>query len=378
MQLERRVERCLAGAIAHQFGKGFRTFTTSADNPFLQQETRVGWSTRVQRATLAADLVRSVDPLQDRLAGALRVSTSLPGGGSLSAELLGSRTNGRRDWAAYVYYRQDLDARSWVGTTVRTGAGARTVELDAGRRVQGEGLEYRVGVTASSFGEQDSGYGTLSANWHLRPATLEFYGSSPLRGTGHFAEVGVSGALVAIDGSWGATRRVDDSFVLARLGVPQEGVEVLLNNQPQGRTNARGELFLPEVGAFGRQDVSVDDRQLDMRYLLQSRRQTITPAYRSGVVVEFGGRRQRAVAGYAWRLRAGDRTPVAARAWSLSGPGGTLQVETGTAGDFYLEDVSPGRYSGSLTDAGETYACTVTIPDFAEVVHELADGIVCK
>jgi outer membrane usher protein FimD/PapC len=155
-------------------------------------------------------------------------------------------------------------------------------------------------------------------------------------------------------------------------------VEVSVNNQVQGRTDGRGQLFIPEVGAFGRQDVTINDKQLGMEYNLRQVRRTIAPPFRSGTVVNFGGTRMRAIAGFAWLLAGGRRTPIAARAWELTGPAGSFLVETASAGDFYLENVPPGTYEGALLHQGRSYSCRMTVPDFETAVLELEEGITCE
>ena len=94
--------------------------------------------------------------------------------------------------------------------------------------------------------------------------------------------------------------------------------------------------------------------------------------------MDFGGRRLRAVAGNAWIVREGRKDAVATRAWTLRGEGRELPVRTGREGDFYAEDVVPGRYEGRLQDGQRAYACRLTIPAFQEPVHELREGIVCE
>jgi outer membrane usher protein FimD/PapC len=184
--------------------------------------------------------------------------------------------------------------------------------------------------------------------------------------------------VLAVDGAWGLSRRTSDSFVLARLGVPQPGVDIYLNNQRQGTTDADGLLFVPGVGAFGRQDVSLDDKQLPMQFSLARRRFTVTPPFKSGTVVDFRATRVRALAGMAWQVEGGARQPIASHTWTMKGSAGSLAIETAKAGDFYLEHAPPGEYAGSVAVRGKTYTCRMKVPDFAEAVHELREGIVCE
>jgi outer membrane usher protein FimD/PapC len=363
-----------------QFERGFRSFLTSPTAPFLRSETRVAASTTLWKATLVADWTRSDDQLERRDIAAVRMSTNLGRTVTLSAEMQGTRINGgHRDWGAYVFLRKELDDQRWVGGSLRSANGSRTIDVETGKTLlQGEGVGYRIGTTATTGAAGNSNTVYAGANWNLRPAALEFFGATPTNGGSGYAEVAVSGAVVGVDGYWGLTRQVNDSFALARLGVPQAGVEVLLNNQVQGVTDDRGMLFVPNVGAFGRQDLSINDKQVGMQYNLAERRKVIAPAYRSGTVVDFGGKKLRAVAGMAWRVTDGSREPIAARSWTVTGPSGTLTIETSSAGDFYLDDAPAGTYTGRLDAARRTYSCALTVPEFAEAVLELKEGIVCE
>lgn len=362
-----------------QFDEDFRSFAVTGRS-FVRRETRAGATARLFSATVGADLARSEDALERRDFAAVRVSTSLTRSISLLGETQLTRVNGRREWTTYVYLRAELDPRHWISTNLRSSSSRRTLDLETGRQIaQGEGFGYRVG---SSTSWQDSGSSSLaygSGSWNLRPVAVDVFANAPVTGGGsRYGEVALSGALVGVDGYWGVTRRVADSFVLARLGVPQAGVEVSVNNQVQGRTDARGQLFIPQVGAFGRQDITINDKQLALEYNVRETRRTIAPAFRSGTVVDFGAHKMHAVAGAAWQLREGKRVPIATRAWEMRGPQGSVKVETASAGDFYLEDVAPGSYRGMVQLDDRQYSCRMSVPEFEDVVLELKEGIVCE
>lgn len=363
------------------YAAGFRTFATTPGNATLLSETRLAASTRLFSAvTLSADLVRGRDSQGERASYAVRVSSNLDKRTSLNAEYQSIRTGAERDWALNLYLRFDLDHREWASATARAAPASRGFDIEAGRQLaQGEGVGYRVGVASASQAGQDSVFSFASANWNLKPVTLEFNGTSQLRGgRSHYAEAAVSGSIVGLDGYLGATRLVGDGFALARLGVPQPGVDIFLNNQVQGKTDAQGNLLIPQVGAYGRQDVSLDDKQLPMQYNLATKRVTIAPPYRSGTIVDFGGRKLRAVTGSAWLVRGPVRKPITSRAWAMTAEGTSLAIETAPAGDFYLEDAGPGRYEGTVEIEGAVYSCLMTVPAFADAVYELQEGVICE
>jgi outer membrane usher protein FimD/PapC len=309
----------------------------------------------------------------------LRYSASLTRNTTLVAELQNNRLNGVRERGAFLFLRVALDNDRWIGATARSTGDTRTVDVEAGQLApQGEGVGWRVAVNADARPGQVSTSSAAAVQWNLAPATLEFYGNTPLGGPGaQYTEFAVSGALVGVDGFWGLTRRVSDSFAVARLGVPQPGVEILVNNEVQGRTDSKGQAFLPRIGAFGRQDISVNEKQIGMDFNLPERRRTIVPAYRSGTLVDFAGKKMSAIAGMAWLGTGAQRKPVVSRSWTMTGAGGSLTVETTNAGDFYVEDAQPGQYTGTLESGGKRYACKLEVPAFAEAVLEIKEGLTC-
>lgn len=364
-----------------QFGAGFRTFASNPFGPFPRSESRAGVAAQLGRLSLSADYVRTVTDADVRDTGFVRVGTSLTRNVWLLADWQATRIAGRNDWAANLYVRADLEDQRWTSSSVRADPRGRRYDVEAGKQLpEGEGYGYRVGLaSAHRDGERSevAAYGAFERN--LRPATVGLFATVPVRGDGSsYLQAEVSGALVGMDGYWGFTRQITDSFVLARLGVPQPGVEIFLNNQPQGRTDAQGRLLIPQVSSFGRQEVSVNDQEVAIQYTLAQRQRTVAPPYRSGMVVDFGITKVRAVAGTAWQVDRGQRSPVVARAFTLSGPAGRLSIETATSGDFYLEDAAPGSYTGTLQGKDRTYACRMTVPQFEDAVHELKEGIVCE
>lgn len=357
---------------------GFTSFATGPFTPFLRSETRVGFARQFGRMNVGAEWGRTQDAVGDQRSFGVRASRALDSRRSLSVEVLSSRQPDRRDVTALLLFRMDLDGGSWLGTSVERNRDGHVVTSETGRTIpQGEGAGWRAGVSGGSAPSRDLAFG--NATWNLSKATVDANVSNGLHaGAGSYGELAVSGGIAAIDGYWGATRRVDDSFVVAKLGVPQPGVEVSINSQVQGRTDETGALLIPQVSSYTRQQVTVNDKQVGLQYELQERQRIVVPAYRSGTVVDFGGREVHAVAGIAWRRTAeGKRVPIENRAFALRSETGTAKVETGSGGDFYLEGLGVGRYTGRLQHDGRTYSCTLDVPAFTEAVYEAPEGINC-
>ena len=370
-------------AMSHRrVNQGFRTLAPDLGLGSALWETRVGVSTRLfDLGNISADWGRVQETLGTRDNLAVRLSTYLGRRTLVSGEYMRSSGGDGRDWSFNVYLRYELEHQRWVGSTARMTKGLRAIDVETGRTVdQGEGLGYRVGTTVGSLDGQSQGFAFGTFNWNLRNVTVDgTFNQQVQGGNATFMEAGVSGALVAVAGYQGPTRQVSDSFAVARLGVPQPGVEVFLNSQLQGTTDEGGTLLVPNVGAFGRQDVAVNDKQIPMQYNIASRRITIAPPFRSGTVVDFGGRQLHAVTGFAWVVQGGTRTPAKTLRWNMQAPGGApLQIATALDGDFYLEDAPAGSYRGVLEVDGKRYSCRMDIPQFSDAVHELQEGLLCE
>lgn len=363
-----------------RFEPGFRTFTTGSALPFPRSETQIALSTSLGRVHVSAGWVRTVSQPDVRETAFVRLGGNLSPRTSVFTDLHATRVGGgSRTWTANLYLRHDFDTQRWAGAQFSTGSPGRTLDTETGKQLpEGEGFGYRAGTSTRWRDGEAATAAFGGVEWNLRPATVGLFANAPLEGSRAYLQADVAGALVGMGGYWGLTRQVADSFVLARLGVPQPGVEIFLNHQSQGRTDDRGLLLIPQLSSLGRQDIWLNEKELGIQYRLPERRLVITPAFRSGNIVDFGITRVRALAGMAWRVGQGQREPVAARSWTMQGPAGSLAIATGSAGDFYLEDAAPGTYRGTLQVGQRSYACRMNVPEFPEPVHELQDGIICE
>jgi len=86
---------------------------------------------------------------------------------------------------------------------------------------------------------------------------------------------------------------------------------VYLDNQPVGRTDRRGRVLLDSLQPYETNTVSVDPLELPFDASLATTAMTVTPAYRSGPVVQFPVTRASAAT---LRLVQPDGTPVPAGA----------------------------------------------------------------
>lgn len=96
------------------------------------------------------------------------------------------------------------------------------------------------------------------------------------------------GAIGATGMSVAAGPAVGDAFAIVDAGAPD--VRVLHDNRPLGRTNMFGKLLAPNLRAYQRNKIAIDPNTLPLNAAPANTQQIVTPAYRSGVAVDFGVR----------------------------------------------------------------------------------------
>lgn len=94
------------------------------------------------------------------------------------------------------------------------------------------------------------------------------------------------GALVAIDGSVFATRKLQESFALVEVK-DYPGIGVGFLGGPITRTNAQGRALLPRLVAYQNNPIRLDANDLPFSAELDNLEQSPVPGWRSGVKVSF-------------------------------------------------------------------------------------------
>lgn len=191
-------------------------------------------------------------------------------------------------------------------------------------------------------------------------------------------QLSAAGAIGYVAGSTGFSRPIYDSFGLVRLeGLPD--VRVLQNNQLMGKTNADGEVFVPNMGAYLDNQISVDDRDIPIDYSLKARDLYVAPGWRSGSLIKFDVRRIRAISG---KLKISTDNTLKPLAYheivitrAKSGSDSKKVLLTGKGGEFYIEDIEPDSYTGSVGTGKDMCEFSFIVPESTESFIQLKDTI---
>ncbi|MFD2239271.1 fimbria/pilus outer membrane usher protein [Aureimonas populi] len=144
----------------------------------------------------------------------------------------------------------------------------------------------------------------------------------------------MDGAVVLADRDIFFANTIHDSFAVVDVGVPDVLVEH--ENRPVGRTGKGGKLLVPGLRSYEDNRISIDPRDLPLDTGLDSTREIVTPADRSGVVVTFGGAAASASALVSFRDEAGNPIELGA-----TGHMGDAAFMIGYDGEAYLENLAP-------------------------------------
>lgn len=95
-----------------------------------------------------------------------------------------------------------------------------------------------------------------------------------------------AGGVVWLGSNVFATRRIDDSFSIVKVG-DYPRVTVYNENHPVATTNASGAALIPDLRSFEKNRISFEQSDLPLDARLERRDATIVPGYRRGVLVDF-------------------------------------------------------------------------------------------
>lgn len=244
----------------------------------------------------------------------------------------------------------------------------------------GEGYGYRVSASRTGTSGSESSfinpyvqyngtYGTYSAEFRGD------YGTGSANSRQSMA-VNASGSIAYVGRTLSFGRPVSDSYGMVKVG-DIEGVGVYHNNQLLGRTDRSGRLFIPNMVSYADNYVSIDDRDIPVEYSLERVGRYVSPPFRSGTFLTFDAVKTRALIGRMETRPGGKSVPVALAHAVFRLNGREISFITGRKGEFYLENIPAGRYTGALRDARRTYSFTLVIPPSDGMTVDLG-GIIAE
>jgi outer membrane usher protein len=151
------------------------------------------------------------------------------------------------------------------------------------------------------------------------------------------------------------------------------GVRTYLSHQYVGRTNARGEVVVPNLVSYYGNRLSIDPSDIPLDRGIGIDERIVAPAQRGGAVVRFEALRLRPVTGRVV-VNARDRTIVPAFGdVELQIAGRRMSSPIGVNGEFFLDDLGAGWQRMIVRYDGTRYACEFDVPDVPSVPGQAID-----
>lgn len=184
-----------------------------------------------------------------------------------------------------------------------------------------------------------------------------------------------AGSIAYVGGTLGLSRPVVDSFGLVKVGDLKD-VKVFHNNEEIGRTNSSGKVFIPNLTAFIDNQITIDDKDIPLDYTISEVMKYVSPPYRSGSFIVFDAMKFQAMTGKL--LLRIDRAlhPAEFSEVILLVNGEKVTFPTGKGGEFYLENIRPGRYPALLKYSGKECKFDMIIPKSEDMIVDLGE-VVC-
>ena len=240
----------------------------------------------------------------------------------------------------------------------------------------GEGLGYRVvtqrSTTAGTVSESVSPFVQYNATHAILTAEGTDFTNGGAGGSG-FYRLSVAGAAAVVGDGVYFSRPVNDSYGVVKVEPPLAGVRVMRNNAAIGTTGASGAVFIPNLGSYQVNDVAIQPKDVPLDYTVTKAAQKVRPPLRAGVVAAFNVVRVRAITGILKLRRDGTARLLENVDIELTGDKSATRLITIRGGDFYIENLQPGRYTGSLKVDGKSCSLQLTVADTNEIVTDLGD-----
>ena len=316
---------------------------------------------------------------QNRRTGAVTYSRILTAASTLTVTWrnIKEETSTNEYFAGITYY-------PWKDFSVSAGyrregeTDTETVQVQKNQPV-GEGLGYRVSLERADSPAAGATTVNPSVQYNARHGVVsgEYRGQYFDGGERNEAyRISASGGIAYVDHTFGFSRPISDSFGLVRVG-DLEGVRVYQNHQEIGRTDKKGRVFLPDLGSYYENQVSINDKDIPIDYSLPEVVKYVSPPLRCGSLIPFEARKIQAITGMLTIRIDGEVKPVEFRDVRMNVAGKEISFPTGRGGEFYLENIRPGSYEAFVDYSGKTCFFELTIPESSEMIVDLG-GLVCE
>lgn len=271
-----------------------------------------------------------------------------------------------RDHTVSASYRQDEDTHQEV--------------LQVTKNIPvGEGISYRASIERTDTGSDNFTSLNPSVQYNAKRGIVAAETKIDVDRDGETHEsyrLSAAGSIVYVGGTIGLSRPVIDSFGLVKVGDLKD-VAVFHNNEEIGRTNSSGKVFIPNLSAFLDNQIAINDKDIPMDYTISDVMKFVSPPFRSGSFIPFEIVKFQAITGNLKIRIRGELRPAEFSEVIMLVDGQQVIFPTGKGGEFYFENIKPGRYKTVLKYAGKECIFDMIVPESTDMILEIKE-VVCE
>ncbi len=182
----------------------------------------------------------------------------------------------------------------------------------------------------------------------------------------------VAGGIGYIDKSVFLSRPITDSFAKVKVD-KLEDVRVYYYGNEVGRTDKKGELIVTNIRSHHDNKIGIEIQDIPIDYSITSLSRYISPSSRNGSVVKFEINRIQVITGNLYIIRDEKRVPVEFTRLFVQVKDAIFEGLVGRNGEFYLENLPPGRHSARTVYKGGEFRFDIIIPESSEMFLLLGD-----
>lgn len=253
----------------------------------------------------------------------------------------------------------------------------------------GEGYGYRITLEREKINNYASivnpylqyrmGYGIFEGDAYLKKANdrlLESY------------RLAYSGAIAYTGGQIGLTRPINDSFGIIKTAELSD-VKVELNGQYIGKTNKKGYIFLPDLNSYYDNLITINDKDIPFEYDILTKEIAVSPWYKSGFCLKFPIKKIYRYSGKLFAINEDGEKPLEFNEIIIKNGDDSdnkendciilmdktlnkyIKITTGKGGEFYIENLIPGKYEAEVLINDNPYKIELILSDNKDYINDI-------
>jgi outer membrane usher protein len=219
-----------------------------------------------------------------------------------------------------------------------------------------------------------TGEGSVSTNGTLRAQTSfgRYEANYANSSQGSNTSLNASGGILLIKNKVFFTRPLDSSYALVEVpGLPN--VSVKLNNNVVGKTGSDGSLILTGLQPYYPNKIGIEAKDIPLNYTAGNSNKLIAPMERSGAIVTFPAHKIQAFLGKVLVKTLKQSLVPSYGRISVNTSDGTVISPLGTEAEFYLENLTVGKYPALVEYEGGECRFEIDVPKKDGLIVELGE-----